>query len=69
MFKVDPKIHGSVYNSRDPRCHAVDVRFADVRIEDPLQYHRGRLHRLGWRADQLERFGIVYYARIARDGI
>ena len=69
MFKVGPKIHGSVYNSRDPRCHAVDVRFADVRIEDPLQHHRGRFHRLGWRADQLERFGAVYYAGVARDGI
>ena len=68
MFEVGPKIHGLVYDSRDLRCHAVDVRFADVRIEDPLQHHRGRLHRLGWRADQLERFGAVYHARIARDG-
>ena len=36
MFEVGPKIYRSVYNSRDLRCHAVDVRFTDVRIEDPL---------------------------------
>ena len=36
MFKVGLKIHGSVYDSRDPRCYIVDVRFADVRIKDPL---------------------------------
>ena len=36
MFKVGPKIHGSVYNSRDLRYYIVDVRFADVRIKDPL---------------------------------
>ena len=36
MFEVGPKIHGSVYNSRDLRCYIVDIRFTDVLVEDPL---------------------------------
>ena len=36
MFKVDLKIYGLVYNSRDLRYYIVDIRFTDVRIKDLL---------------------------------
>ena len=50
VFALRQRDDGQVHCARQPRPRAVNVGFADVRVEVPLQHHVARVCRVdGWR--------------------
>jgi len=45
----------------------VDVGSAYIRAEDPLQHHHGRVHRLGWGANRIQKHSI-HHGGVAENG-
>ncbi len=65
MFEIRHEDDESIHDSRQSQFHAMNVRFENVRIEDSLQYHQRRSHRLSEKSDIVQEYS-VQHERVSR---
>ena len=65
MFEIRREDDESIHDSRQSQPHAMNVRFENVRIEDSLQYHQRRSHRLNEKSDIVQEYS-VQHERVSR---